>query len=629
MPELTPDLTLFTVRCERHAGHFPDAYNPASHRWNAFYVHPIKWRLKLDACDPVTVTVTPPPPPNDPEAVTEPVEEVKIPANVAAYVWHVEEEEPGSGFHTVTEVDRGRHCDHFVGVRTRGRRRTRLRITLTVRFTDGSSARRTRRFHLKEFLVVSLGDSFASGQGNPDKAGKARFILPGLDEFVFDCPMKEEADWLEPGAHRSLASGPSFAANSIEFQTQAPDEHDVADLYATTFLSFASSGATIENLVDQPQHDWQRGSQIAEAKRALRGRRIDALIISVGGNDLGFSDELTALGLDRLNNVQQAAPDIKKALIALLLNGPLIHVRLPLLFTILRDPVTRSRIRGQIADGLQALPGRYRRLAKVVRDELDPGRVFFTTYPTGLFDTADGGFRACGIFSPPFVEGMSQADNDVIEEMGVKLNEKITQAVQELDTHPTVLLDVDRWHVVDGIAKSFAGRGYCASTRFFVQLGESCRTQGDIDGTMHPNARGHRAYAAHIEQALREHMLPFELGNRIRLLEVPEQVNFDTVVVGDSDAKTLTITNLGAFDERIEIAVHTARPFTWPGVSKVLKPGEAHSFSVVFDPGSADVHDAELEVRHDAPNSLRRCKLSGRGIDGPTTDPERPDIEVR
>jgi hypothetical protein len=631
MPELSPDLTFFTVRCERHSKHFSDAYSSAvDHRYHSRYVHPIKWRLQLNACAPVTVTVTPPPPPNHPDAEIEPVEEVQIPPNVEGYEWHVEDE-IDNAFHTVTRIDRGRRCDAAVGVRTLGRRRARLRVTLTVRFRDKPSASRTQLYDLQDFLVVSLGDSYAAGQGNPDKAGEPRF-----DQITTfgHCPMTEDPVWLEPAAHRSLQSGPSLAADRIDGQLQQADEHGVTDIYALTFLSFATSGAELEHLMDRPQHRWQRVSQIAEAKRTLAGRRIDGLIVSIGGNDLRFGEDLKSLGADRLKALDSLG-GMKEVLIQLFVSSLFFQLRLAV--ALATNAVSREEIEDQINRDLVALPASYARLADLIRNELEPVNVFFTTYPTGLFDTTDGRSKACGIFDLPGSVGMSNDDINLIKESGASLNRKITESIQQLIEHPKTLLDVNRWHVVDGIAQAFAGHGYCTSKseRFFVQLEESCERQGDIDGTMHPNALGHDAYASHIEHALRQHMLPRGPSGKIRLLEVPGKLSFGNVVVGDTSIRQLTITNLGGFDERIEITGHQSSLFTWPAVNEVLKPGEEHSIPIVFEPGSAGRQQIALDVRHDTPNSLRRCEISGVGISGPgapdglTGDPDQPDIDIR
>ena len=53
-------------------------------------------------------------------------------------------------------------------------------VTLQVNLKDGSTEMNTRIFRLRDFLIVGIGDSFASGQGNPDVPA-----VPSPDQKVF------------------------------------------------------------------------------------------------------------------------------------------------------------------------------------------------------------------------------------------------------------------------------------------------------------------------------------------------------------------------------------------------------------------------------------------------------------
>lgn len=50
----------------------------------------------------------------------------------------------------------------------------RFDITLRLGLADGTVPSRTRRFRLRDLLVVSLGDGYASGQGSPGGALRGR-----------------------------------------------------------------------------------------------------------------------------------------------------------------------------------------------------------------------------------------------------------------------------------------------------------------------------------------------------------------------------------------------------------------------------------------------------------------------
>lgn len=100
--------------------------------------------------------------------------------------------------------------------------------------------------------------------------------------------MKTEPVWVEPGAYRSFQAGPALAAEELENTTNG-------DL--VTYLSFASSGAEIENGLLEPQREWQTVGQLEEVKQTVGDRPIDALVVSIGGNDVGFAPGLKALAL--------------------------------------------------------------------------------------------------------------------------------------------------------------------------------------------------------------------------------------------------------------------------------------------------------------------------------------------
>ena len=76
---------------------------------------------------------------------------------------------------------------------------------------------------VRDHLIVSLGDSYASGEGNPDvnRAGST------------------PARWVDKRCHRSAYAGPAQAALALE----RADPHS-----SVTFLSFACSGATINRV---------------------------------------------------------------------------------------------------------------------------------------------------------------------------------------------------------------------------------------------------------------------------------------------------------------------------------------------------------------------------------------------
>ncbi len=145
-------------------------------------------------------------------------------------------------------------------------------IDLTVTQPDGERDHLVRTIDVADHLIVSIGDSIASGEGTPDKPE------PGLT-------------WNNRQCDRSGLAGPAQAALRLE---QA-DRHS-----SVTFVHLACSGASItgadvasgglltpyEGINPGPPLD----PQVVAAKALTGTRSVDALLVSIGANDAAFSD---------------------------------------------------------------------------------------------------------------------------------------------------------------------------------------------------------------------------------------------------------------------------------------------------------------------------------------------------
>ena len=212
-----------------------------------------------------------------------------------------------------------------------------------VAIVDGAPVA-TTRIEVKDRLIVSLGDSFASGEGNPDRAvryQRGRVVRYGsTDPQLRGYPARVgewrntgdqaftdgAAQWLHRPCHRSLYSAHARAA--LHLALADADEHT-----AVTFLSVACTAAEIENGLFNPHMGNDREgsddlvtlSQLSGIARAIcapgsttlgtatyslramegnagrarnhrifscpkeQARAIDLLLLSIGGNDIGFS----------------------------------------------------------------------------------------------------------------------------------------------------------------------------------------------------------------------------------------------------------------------------------------------------------------------------------------------------
>jgi hypothetical protein len=506
-------------------------YDKDTHRYARTYVHPQTWTVRFDAWsalqanlpgvaavalirgEPISAPSTPgdwvnqeisapdPEPPDFDDGGA-----YGVPENFVSYLWHVVGEDVD--FELLEERSLP-ICPTWTLVADLPREGV-YRATCYVKYEAEGTTRReetTRRFWLRDFLVASIGDSFASGEGNPDLPGSvqeypapweggwgsgffnqceattlSQGLQQGIDFGVLGSPslgidMAHDPVWLEPEAHRSLRSWHARAAAELLRPWQC---RDVTVFDLVTFVSVARSGATIYDGLIGRQHgsdDFLDVGQLSELKRTVQGRAVDALLISIGGNDAGFAGVLTDLVANDLPSIWKPA-----------LSG--------------FDFIERDKVEREVEISLQ--PGgdvdlAFDALAGVVKElqiELPIHDIFIATYPLGLFETTDGGFRSCELFEGPDLD-ISSADAAAIERMGLALNDLIRGKADKND-----------WHVVDIEREGlFREHGYCAPDRYWVHAEESCEQQGNFDGTMHPNDRGHKAYAFVLHDLLKRHVI--------------------------------------------------------------------------------------------------------------------------
>ena len=394
----------------------------------------------------------------------------------------------------------------------------------------------------KDLLVVALGDSYGAGEGAPD------------------VPHPVTPTWVDRRCHRSLNSGLAKAAEYLE----AADPHT-----SVTFISFACSGANISReagpasdaldpySVIEPSKSMGVGilgpyrgvdpmdtgfgplpAQVNQLRTALRlpdnpgeMREVDAMLVSAGGNDAGFS------------------------LIAAtcVLYGPV-----PFLFDDCREHEVTSGVFGvdtqsledRFATDVAELPGYFVDFkAALTARGIVPGEVYVTEYPDStmrsttttcaamLADTLDLNLDLFALLATaaasdvvalavelggpfmilvlavvhmipsallgyllvwPLVESMMMDAGEVAWAHSVvapTINAKAKQGTL-----------ANGWTFVEGISSRFAGHGYCTADRWVATSTDSTANQGPLPpvgfpglrmsttGTLHPNATGYLAY---------------------------------------------------------------------------------------------------------------------------------------
>ena len=404
-------------------------------------------------------------------------------------------------------------------------------ITLELTDSWGMTTKVSKKITLRHFLIVSIGDSYASGEGNPDIPGKpdefepeghgfmdyltsAGFVVfedlweVGSEAFEWSenklkkkfttisadqdatIDMNPKPIWLEKEAHRSLKAGPALAALKIDNRFNKLSTTRTKT--RITYLSFARSGATINNGLLGPRmsngkskDNWINDiGELEEVKRTLGNTRIDALIISIGGNDVGFSKSLSDLvgGDDWKWGVPKYGGDAE----------------------------TRNKIKAESYRKIAELfspKGDYHKMCNYVYEELNVDQVYATGYPVSLFEKMDSHGKpydaaGCGIFQAYLAElDISPADARVIREIGMELN----------DHYKDLERIYPNWHYLS-VEQGFRGHGYCAEEkdgeiqRYFITAEGSFFLQGDTKGTMHPNAFGHKVYRDEIYKAVEKQM---------------------------------------------------------------------------------------------------------------------------
>jgi hypothetical protein len=179
-------------------------------------------------------------------------------------------------------------------------------VTVTVQLRDGRTGSARETIRVKDLLIIALGDSLATGEGNPegpacwegagtplilrgrlDPLRPARWADGGPDgdrDRVLPAGILPPANVLHARAHRSTRSGPAQFAMRLE----AADSHT-----SVSFLCLAATGARTDDFfrVDRSGHNKALGpgpplpAQFDELHALIGSRSVDVLVLAIGFND--------------------------------------------------------------------------------------------------------------------------------------------------------------------------------------------------------------------------------------------------------------------------------------------------------------------------------------------------------
>jgi len=316
----------------------------------------------------------------------------------------------------------------------------------------GSRFVQSQRVVVQDWLVVSIGDSVAAGEGAPD------------------VPDVGHAAWQSVRCHRSARAASARAAKQIE-------EDDGQS--SVTFVHLACSGATVPkgligpyDGVEQPVGAPPLEAQVKVLDRIARVRPVDAVLLSVGANDVHFGDVVRFCAIPAANCFDRVLPRA--------FGGDGTHT----VSEVLRASFGR-------------LAARYAALARRISPRIPPSHVYISQY----FDsTHDAEGNTCDRILGSIDERELQ---EAQAQMLAPLNEAVARAAS-----------VHGWHPIEGVAQLFRNHGYCAGDSAWVMRLERSAEElggtfkGRFLGTLHPNPAGYQAISTLISPALEHAFYP-------------------------------------------------------------------------------------------------------------------------
>ncbi len=293
---------------------------------------------------------------------------------------------------------------------------------------------------VNDLLVVTIGDSYAGGEGNPEVRRQGSELEQwgdGGDEAAVLGHIR---------AHRSTVAWPARTALALE---QA-DPHS-----SVTFISTAASGDRVDNGILVPSR-FSPEAQIDQVAALIGNRQIDVLLVQEGGNSIGFTRVVRAL--------VEADPLFDPVCYHLMVDQAFASVRdgnwgrgTSLQFNLPFDWSCNPAVGGSGVQlpGLDGLDDTMDRLADGL-SRFDIGRVVLVGYPdpTGAGAQGERCREIVGDVTPPVhFHEISREEGELgVSEVVEPLNAALEAAAAE-----------HGWLFVGGIAEAFsAGHGYCA-----------------------------------------------------------------------------------------------------------------------------------------------------------------------
>jgi hypothetical protein len=291
-----------------------------------------------------------------------------------------------------------------------------------------------RQFEMPRLLIIAYaGDSYAAGEGAPED---------------------ENDKWIDDDCHRSERSGGMRAIKKLI--AQHPE-------YGIRYINVTCSGAEISDFTSADIRSaplvgsaaWSRPAQLFKIQEWMKERKrkvVDLFLMGIGGNDVGFGPIGTSTLLAGTSNL----PEVKSL----------------------------------AEDGFASISGAYDNLDIAIRAgyEFEVGRIIIFNYP-------DPTRQSDGEFCHPDVGGLNPLDCWGLVEKRIRKEDfefLYTDFVVKLNDAVKSAAERNGWDLVN-IQNNSRKHGLCnCADPYFNTLGQSFAMQGDIYGTIHPNATGYK-----------------------------------------------------------------------------------------------------------------------------------------
>jgi hypothetical protein len=388
----------------------------------------------------------------------------------------------------------------------------------TVKVEIGGREVASENVRVRDLLVVGMGDSLASGEGNPDvpvRFSRERVASYGEGSEKNDLtgyparggPWKQIGDkafieenprWGDQACHRSLYSHQLRAALQLGIEDPhravtyvgvacsgaevtyglflrytgnewVPNPPDMSQISAVSSAQCGSHEAPLQDLPEAYHMDGTipelQGGLVLRKCDPLNARKIDLLLLSVGGNDVGFARLLA-------NAVLADRSLLRK------LGGWI------------------GQVHGlsEASAQLEALILRYKSLNRAIHYILhvpwkEADRVLLTAYP-GIALLGDGS-DVC----PDGRGGMEVLSDFKMSEskakVGTWIADRLKHAMQDAATEY-------HWTIVESHRREFIGRGICAGTTYDgANIADDLRLPRKTEAGWRPyNPADYKAYAS-------------------------------------------------------------------------------------------------------------------------------------